>query len=140
MKPNLVEGQRIFINKISYKFGSPERGDIIVFNKPENKGGIPLIKRVIALPDERVEIKEGLVYINGTPLNETYIKTAPKYEFSEIRISEQHYFVLGDNRNVSRDSHYGWTVNESDIIGKAWISIWPPGEWGLVPGYAYSND
>ncbi len=139
MMPNLVEGQRIFIIKTTYFFHSPNRGDIIVFYSPDTTDKNPLIKRVIGLPGERVEIKSGSVYINDSPINEPYLKEFPEYKFAEYTIPEQHYFVLGDNRNSSRDSHYGWTVDSEDIIGKAWVSIWPPDKWGLAPNYVYAR-
>jgi len=138
MEPGLHQGQRLLINKVAYAFGEPERGDIIVF-KPDNRQ-VDYIKRIIGLPGESVEIKQGTVYIhkeNGDvlPLDEPYIKEAPRRPFNGDTIPENEYFVLGDNRNSSNDSRNNWTVGREDIIGKAWLSVWPPGEWGLVPNY-----
>lgn len=140
MLPNLVEGQRLFINKLAYLWSKPDRGDIIIFHEPGAPKGIPLIKRIIGLPGEEVEVKSGAVYIDGIVLNEPYIREAPAYRYTLLEVPEGHYFVLGDNRNVSRDSRFGWTVAGDDIIGKALFSVWPPGEWGLAPNYAYSGD
>ena len=82
-----------------------------------------------------MEVRDGTVYINGTQLDEPYIKEPPRYSLKPWLIPDDEYFVLGDNRNISEDSHNGWTVPRQNIIGKDWLSIWPPGEWGLAPNY-----
>ncbi len=139
MEPTFEEGQRLVISKVVYKLHEPERGDIIVFHPPNNKG-TEYIKRIIALPGESVEIKEGIVYIhtkdNTFPLDEPYIKEPPRRNFQGKTVPPDEYFVLGDNRNNSNDSRNDWTVESDGIIGKAWISIWPPNEWGLAPNYS----
>jgi len=134
MVPSLYEGQRLVINKVGYSFGEPERGDIIVFQPPGNRD-VDYIKRVIALPGDTIEIKDEAIYVNGSQLTEPYIIDPPKYTMLEQTIPEDKYFVLGDNRNQSNDSHSGWVVSRQKIIGQAWLSIWPPDEWGLVPNY-----
>jgi len=134
MEPGLYAGQRLLIIKVAYAFGEPERGDIIVFHPPDNRQ-VDYIKRTIALPGDTIEVKEEAIYVNGSQLNEPYIKDHPKYTIQEQKIPGNEYFVLGDNRNNSNDSHNGWTVPRQNIIGKAWLSIWPPDEWGLVPNY-----
>jgi signal peptidase I len=135
MQPNFQEGERLVVNKVSYRLHQPERGDVIVFHPP-NKQQADYIKRVIARPGETVKVENGMVYINGLPLDEPYLNELPKYTLSEQKVPENEYFVLGDNRNNSNDSHNGWTVPEENIIGKAWLSIWPPREWGVIPGYS----
>ena len=140
MIPTLVEGQRIFISKTAYLFHSPDRGDIIVFKTSQNPSEIPLIKRVIGLPGETIEIRSGTVYVNNSPLNEPYIKDLPHYVLKPLTIENENYFVLGDNRNASKDSHEGWTVAEPNIVGKAWVSIWPPKTVGLFTDYAYAHE
>lgn len=140
MEPGLQDGQRLLVNKAVYFFHEPEYGDIVVFHPPNNQKSDPFIKRVIGLPGESVEIKQGTVYIhkqdgNVLPLDEPYIEV-PSQPFNGDTIPENEYFVLGDNRNNSNDSRNGWTVKREDIIGKAWLSIWPPGEWGLAPNYS----
>ncbi len=140
MEPGLQAGERIFVNKVVYKLHEPERGDVIVFHNPRNPRE-EYIKRIIALPGEAVEVKEGEVYIykngNALVLDEySYIADPPAYTLSEQQIPEDNYFVLGDNRNNSNDSHNDWTVPHENIIGKAWVIIWPPGEWGPVPNYS----
>jgi len=139
MEPSFEEGQRLIINKAIYHFGEPQRGDVIVFHPPTSQR-TDYIKRIIALPGESVEIKEGTVYIHTKdgdvfPLDEPYIKEAPSHPFTGDTIPENEYFVLGDNRNNSNDSRNDWTVERKEIIGKAWLSIWPPSEWGLAPNY-----
>jgi len=139
MGPGLHAGQRLLINKVVYSFHEPERGDIIVFHPPDNQH-VDYIKRIIALPGDTVEVKEETIYVNGSQLNEPYIKEPPKYTIREQKIAGSEYFVLGDNRNNSNDSHNGWTVPRQNIIGKAWLSIWPPNEWGLVPNYSLQEQ
>ena len=136
MEPTLYDGQRIFVSKIVYKFHEPERGDIIVFRPPppHNPKGTPFIKRIIALPGETIEIKNGNIYVDGLKFDEPYIKKPPNYTLRSETV-EGGYFVLGDNRNNSNDSHTGWTTPRENIIGKAWLSIWPPGKWGLATDY-----
>jgi len=139
MEPYLHDGQRLVVNKAIYRLDHPERGDIIIFHPPHNAGATPFIKRVIGLPGDTVEIKKGTVYINGDPLDEPYIKELPAYTLSKEEISGNSYFVLGDNRNNTSDSHVWGTVPRTNIIGKAWLSIWPPERWGLAPNYTYNE-
>ena len=135
MEPSFHSGQRILVSKVAYRLHEPERGDVIVFRPADNNGQGEFIKRIIALPNDTVEIKDGAVYVNGKKLNEPYIKSPPSYRIAEQKIPPNNYFVLGDNRNRSNDSHNGWVVPRQNIIGKAWLSIWPPSEWGLVDNY-----
>lgn len=142
MEPNLHHGEKILINKVAYLFSGPDRGDIIVFDPPvasEND----YIKRVIGLPGEFVEIKNGAVYIhqadgNILTLDEPYIMEDPHYTFTSEVIPENCYFVLGDNRNNSGDSHYGWFVSRSDIYGKAWFAYSPMSNFGFVLNYSFN--
>ena len=143
MEPNLHHGERVFINKLAYRFaGAPQRGDIVVFVPPQELASTnDYVKRVIGLPGERVETRNGRVYIHkvdGTEmlLDENAYVTQPTvgYYVSEA-IPAGHYFVMGDNRNNSGDSRGGWTVPRSDIVGRAWIVIWPPSEWGMAPNH-----
>ncbi|MFC1992447.1 signal peptidase I [Chloroflexota bacterium] len=139
MEPSFQGSQRLLISQVSYRFHEPERGDVIILRPSDNPNAIPLIKRIIGLPGESVEINQGKVYIHrggvAFALDEPYIKEEPDYTFKSDVIPEGEYFVLGDNRNNSNDSHNGWTVPRENIIGKTWLSIWPPGEWGAVPDY-----
>lgn len=136
MEPNFQEGQRLLVSKVAYKFGDPEIGDVIIFHPPT--GDQPdYIKRIIALPGDTVEIKSGTVYVNDSPLNESdYIVDPPRYTYPEQQIPADYYFVLGDNRNNSNDSHTGWLLPRENIIGEAWLSIWPLSKWGTIPDYS----
>ena len=134
MRPNFEEGQRVVASKLAYQFGEPERGDVIVF-EPPNGGRDDYIKRIIGLPGDRVEVKDGVVYVENLPLDEPYISQPPGYTYSVEIIPENEYWVLGDNRNNSNDSHTGWTVPRENIIGKAWLIIWPPDQWRVVSDY-----
>jgi len=146
MQPTLGIGERILINKLAYKFGhAPQRGDIIVFiPPPELNSDKDYIKRIIGLPGEIVEITGGNVYIHkadGTviQMDEPYIASAPTYSYISPVIPADNYFVMGDNRNNSGDSHLGWTVPRSDIIGRAWWVTRPFSKFGTAPNYKLSG-
>ena len=134
MEPSIHEGQYILVNKAVYFFRFPERGEVIILHAP-NTSGQDYIKRVIGIPGDTVEVSKGVVYLNGTPLAEPYIKEPPAYILSRCQVPPEHYFVLGDNRNNSADSHNGWFLSRKSIVGKAWICLWPPYSWGLAPNY-----
>lgn len=139
MLPTLEEGDRLVVEKVSYRFGSPRRGDIIVFNPPAklNFDGA-YIKRVIGLPGDRIRIANGEVIINGIPLREDYIYAPPDYscpgercpgvpnQGSEFVVPPRSYFVMGDNRNDSQDSHVWGFLPEENIIGNTIFRFWPP--------------
>ncbi len=134
MEPNLHNGQRLLINKIAYS--NPQRGDVIIFPPPHVANPEDdFIKRIIGMPGEIIEIKDGVVYINDSPLDEPYIVDNAGIDLPLTVVPDGEYFVLGDNRGNSSDSRGGWTVPGEDIVGKAWLSIWPPSEWGLAPNY-----
>ncbi|MCR5431491.1 MAG: signal peptidase I [Lachnospiraceae bacterium] len=129
-------------NRLSYVFGDPERGDIVFFKYPDNEEEI-FVKRVIGLPGEKLEIKDGLVYINDseTPLEEPYLKETPdKEDFGPVTIPEDGYFMLGDNRNFSKDSR-AWNqfyVTDDELLAKAWLRIWPP--FSIVEHHDYEEE
>jgi signal peptidase I len=139
MEPNFQEDERLIITKIVYNFHDPEKGDVIIF-QPPNGGEVPYIKRVIASPGDTVKVEDGVVYVNGQRLKEPYIEDPPKYDMSEREVPEDEYFVLGDARNNSNDSHNNWTVPRQNIIGKAWLAIWPPSKWGAVEHYPLQEE
>jgi signal peptidase I len=127
MEPNYHENQCFIVNKLAYFWpNSPARGDIIIFKSPcAGAADYDYIKRVIGLPNEKVEIYQGQLYINDQPLDEPYIATPVTYNWGPCVVPTGHYFVLGDNRNNSSDSHsWGW-LPKTNIIGKAWISYSP---------------
>lgn len=132
MQPTLFAGDFVIVNKVAYKLGSPERGDIIVFRFPPDPEREPYIKRVVGLPGDRIAVANGRVYINDQPVIEPYIKAPPNYEMPEMVIPENELFVLGDNRNNSSDSHHWGTVPMEYVIGKAEVVYWPPSEWQVL--------
>lgn len=131
MEPNLHDNQRLIIEKISYHIHPPQRGDIIVLRLP-NRQSDPLIKRVIGLPGETVEITDGKVIINGEVLDEPYLNQSTYQGMPPRVVPADEVFVLGDNRGFSNDSRAFGFVPFSDIIGRAWFRYWPPSEIGLV--------
>ena len=114
-----------------YIFRAPRRGDIVVFRFPAQQER-DFIKRIIAEPGETVEVRDNLVFINGKPIIEDYIKDKPMYNFGPEVVPEGNYFVLGDNRNNSYDSHTWGMLEEKYIIGRAWVSYWPFDNFGLI--------
>jgi signal peptidase I len=134
MENNFFEGEWLLAGKAAYWFHEPERGDVIILRPPFDPEEY-YIKRLIALPGDTVEVKDGKTYVNGTALVEPYIKEAPTYTFPLTTLGEDQYFVLGDNRNNANDSHTGWTVTRENIVAKVWFSYWPPSDWGGSKDY-----
>ena len=155
MDPVLQNGQYLIVNKaiyahinlktisrflpfidpgddpVHYLFRRPQRGDVIVFRFPGNPDR-DFIKRIIGEPGDTVEVKNGNVYINGGALDEPYTMSKPTYTYGPTEVPPRQYFVLGDNRNNSYDSHSWGFVPQENIIGQAWLSYWPKDAWGLV--------
>ncbi len=142
MLPTLQIDDRLIIDKISYRFSDPQRGDIVVFNPTaqleqelkadgEPKYKEAFIKRIVGLPGDRIDVKDGKVYINRQLLPENYLGEPPKYNWSSAEITADgivptdNYLVLGDNRNNSYDGHYWGFLPKDKIIGKAIIRFWP---------------
>jgi len=130
MVPTLVSGEYVIVSRLSYRFGTPQRGDIIVFHFPRNPQE-EYIKRVIGLPGDEVQVKDGQVYINRQLLDESYLKVKMDYT-GTWSVPAGQLFVLGDNRNNSSDSHDWGTVPMDYVVGKALLVYWPPLDWGLV--------
>jgi signal peptidase I len=157
MQPNFVGGQVLVINRAAYfhldggpfanilpavhqgsaafPFGGPRRGDVVVFRAPPEPD-TDFIKRIIGLPGDHVAVRNGSVFVNGTPLQEPYIAFPADYNYpdpgSELVVPDENYFVLGDNRPDSLDSHFGWFVPINALVGKAWVRYWPPTDLGVV--------
>ena len=161
MDPTLHTGQYLLINKVLYArsdgtvvdrfvpdptpndgvnfvFGGPQRGEIIVFRSPQQSDK-DFIKRVIGMPGDGVRIVNGQVFVNSKPLDEPYIRHRASYDLEQKSVPPGSYFVLGDNRPNSSDSHLGWFVPADNIIGKAWVSYWPPTDWGVMAAAAYTD-
>jgi signal peptidase I len=139
MEPTLAIDDRLMVDKISYKFGKPQRGDIVVFTPPDaatqcngTKPKDAFVKRTIGLPGEKVAVQNGQVWINGQPLKENYLKDQPNYEMPTVMVPDRQYLVLGDNRNNSCDGHSWGFVPSENIIGKATARFWPLDRLGGV--------
>ncbi len=135
MEPTLQDGQYLVISKLVYWIHPPERGDVIVFHPPNNPDD-DYIKRIVGLPGEHVEIQGEMVSADGVLLDEPYLANSGSYS-GAWDLGNDEYFVLGDNRRDSSDSHTWGVFPGGDIVGKAWLCYWPPEEWGLVLHYAF---
>lgn len=132
MEPNLHTDQRLVVEKVSYRFHGPQRYDIVVLKLP-SQGDDLLIKRVIGLPGETVEIRDGQVYINGELLDEAFLEAETQPGRSgQVTVPPLHVYVLGDNRNHSNDSRSFGPVAIENIVGRAWLSYWPPESVGVI--------
>ncbi|HXF03918.1 MAG TPA: signal peptidase I [Blastocatellia bacterium] len=134
MLPRLHDGERIFVNKFIYRFEKIERGDIVVFWYP-NDPSKSFIKRVIGLPGETISIREGVVYVDGMPLEEKYIDPAfhvRRENMPPVYVRDHYYFVMGDNRDSSNDSRQWGLVPEKYIYGKAIFRYWPLSSFGTI--------
>ena len=137
MSPTLENGEKILVNRLVYKIFSPKQNDLIVFLPNGNEKSHYYIKRVIAMPGDKVQVKEGMIYINGEPFEEKVevpaIENALLAE-EELTVGEDEYFVLGDNRNNSEDSRYAsiGNVKKESIVGKAWCVVWPWDRFALL--------
>ncbi|MBI3740589.1 MAG: signal peptidase I [Chloroflexi bacterium] len=137
MEPNLHDGQFLIINKFVYQSVKPQRGDVVVFRYPPDPAR-DFIKRVIALPGDRVVVAHGRVMVNGAWLDEPYPLNPGSYSFEQAIVGADELFVLGDNRNYSSDSHTWGMLPFENVIGKAWLSYWPPDFFGWVQEYSYA--
>ncbi|MGK7949270.1 MAG: signal peptidase I [Xenococcaceae cyanobacterium] len=138
MFPTLQQGDRLVIEKVSYHFHSPQRGDIIVFQPPSQlqmqgyEQNQAFIKRAIALEGDIISVQNRVVFINDRPLQENYIAELPQYNLPPVRVPEGKIFVMGDNRNNSNDSHIWGFLPEKNIIGRAVFRFFPFSRFGAV--------
>lgn len=135
MEPTLQDGQYLVISKLSYWVSTPRRGDIIVFHPP-NGTSDDYIKRIVGLPGEQLRIRGGEVLVDGVPLQEPYVVNQGAYSGS-WELGNDEFFVLGDNRGNSSDSHMWGTLPQENLVGKAWLCYWPPEAWGLVNHHTF---
>lgn len=158
MEPTLQSGEYLLVNKAAYTswnlgplnnllptgardstgmypFGLPKVGDIVVFHYPKDPTR-DFIKRVVAVPGDIIEIRAGVVFRNGEKLDEPYIKANPTYSKERMAMPEGQFFVLGDNRANSSDSHVWGPVPIDKIVGKAWLTYWPLKSWGNVQDHS----
>ena len=162
MEPNLHSGQHVIVNKAAYMsldvdrlskfipfyevdeeselhlFGEPERGDVVVIRSPQELAK-RLVKRIVALPGDSLEIEDGILKINGRSISEPYVRGNTR-DRNKSTIPEGHYFVLGDNRPRSNDSNSFGPVHESQIVGKAWLTYWPPRDFGPVDSFTIEPE
>ncbi len=153
MRPGLENTDRVLVNKVVYSsvnmervsrflpwvdredpwfpFHPPQRGDVIVFRFPLDPSE-NFVKRVIGMPGDTVETRDGVVHVNGVPLDEPYVDNIQRERTVPVTVGDHEYFVLGDNRPQSDDSRNWGMVPEENIIGRAWLSYWPPGHFGLL--------
>ncbi|HLE29636.1 MAG TPA: signal peptidase I [Anaerolineales bacterium] len=137
MEPSLYARQYLLVDKVSYLLSKPQRGDIVVFHHPLRPER-DLIKRIIGLPGETILIESGVVSVNGQRFEEPYVSALADYS-GLWTLGTQQYFVLGDNRNISSDSHLWGPVDRGQLIGRAIFIYWPPLTWGPVYHYTYAN-
>ncbi len=130
MEPTLHTDDRVIVEKLSYRFHPPQRGDIVVVKVSGRSQ--PLIKRIVGLPGETIAIHDGRVFINDAPLNEPYLRSPTHGFLPPTRIPPMHYFVLGDNRDASNDSRSFGPVPRDAILGRAIFRYWPPHMMGLL--------
>ncbi|MBI2172573.1 MAG: signal peptidase I [Chloroflexi bacterium] len=137
MRPALRDGHRILVDTRAYQHAPPARGDVVLFWRRllGQRERIPSIKRVMGLPGEHLQMREGKVYLNGAPLWEPYAPSTPPPEAglpSQWVVGAGQYFLLGDNRGDSYDSRRLGPVDAGDLLGVAWLRYWPPWAWGRI--------
>ena len=136
MEPTLQDSDNLITDKITYRFRDPKRFDIIVFPFKDNRATL-LIKRIVGMPGETVQVIDGNVYVNGYVLEDNYgyaVMTDPGLAADPVVLKEDEYFVLGDNRNNSTDSRFEsvGNIHRSEIIGRAWLRVWPLNKLSLL--------
>lgn len=153
MEPSLHENQLLLVSKLSYfrldlgeapliggltdaviEFGQPSRGDIVVLTPP-NDPERDFIKRIVALPGDRLEVRQGQLILNGEAIVEPYAANRASYSVPELVVPEGQYYVLGDNRRNSSDSHVWGSVSRENLLGKAWVVYWPVRDWGMAANF-----
>ena len=148
MIPNFESGDYVLTDKISYRLGEPQRGDVVVFHAPSSAHcpqgtGCDFIKRVVGLPGELVEIKDSQIFVNSESLGEVYIPDEFQTEAGSftrnksVSLGDNQYFVVGDNRPHSSDSRVWGPIDKSMIVGKAFFRYWPPETMGVIESIRY---
>ncbi len=149
MVPNFQSGDYVLTDKVSYRFGEPQRGDVIVFHAPPaaqcpTGTGCDFIKRIIGLPGETISVENGKIYVNGEELDETYLPESYVTEAGaytqnkNVTLQAKEYFAVGDNRPHSSDSRSWGPIKESEIVGRAFFRYWPAPKVGLVQHHSYA--
>lgn len=143
MEPNFHNNEYLVVEKVSYRFGEPKRGDVVIFKAPTNPD-LDYIKRIIAVPGETIKIANNKIYINGVQISEEYIPSSDLTLVSQDNttimekiLGTNEYFVLGDNREHSSDSREFGILEKSLIIGKVWVTVFPWNNFGIIPHPEY---
>jgi signal peptidase I len=133
MQPLLADGERIIVNKLAYRFGAVDRGDVVVFWYPRDPS-VSFIKRVVGRPGDVVELRGGQLYVNGDKVREEYVRTdfRDHDSMAPVTVPPGYYYVLGDHRTSSNDSRSWGEVPEKYIYGKAWLRFWPLSKIGVI--------
>ncbi len=134
MEPGLHDGDLVLVNRLAYRIGDLQRGDVIIFYYPFNPEK-RYIKRIIGIPGDTINVRDGEVYVNGALVDEPYIVRPPEYSGTWV-VGPREVFVLGDNRNNSEDSTDWGMLPIEEIIGKAILVYWPPPDLGWIPHYS----
>ena len=142
MVPTFEDREYLLTDKISYKRRLPEKGEVVVFRAPENAGcppgGCDFIKRIMAVPGDQVELRQGKVFVNGQEVPEPYLspgtvtQPGPYIRGRVISLESNQYFVMGDNRDHSSDSRAWGPITREDIVGRVFFRYWPPQKSGLL--------
>jgi len=136
MVPTLKIGDRVLVNKLSYKLHDPRRGDIVVFKAPAAAATADikdLVKRLVGLPGDTIEGRDGVIFINGRPLDEPYLPDdVASRTFGPEKVPPDSYFMLGDNRQYSKDSTFFGPIKRDQLIGRVFMKIWPPSSLGFL--------
>ena len=162
MEPSIQGGEYVFVNKLSYvgipwgriaqvlpfvdapadqvlyPLGFPKRGDVVVFPAPGGSSR-DFVKRVIGLPGDRVEVRAGVVHVNGLPLDETYIKLHDQRNVAGVTVPVGQLYVMGDNRPASNDSRAWGSIPVSSVIGRVWVRYWPPQDAHFLSTVSYAS-
>ncbi len=143
MEPNFHDGEYLFVQKLSYDFHNPHRGDVVVFKYPLDKS-VDYIKRIIGLPGDNIMIKDGTLSVNGQVLTEHYLAAGQKTvllngstDVYQITVPPNQYFMMGDNRDHSADSREGWLLPKGDIIGKTALVLFPARDFHTIASPHY---
>lgn len=131
MSTTLVDGEVMFVTKPEYLLGDPQRFDVVICHYP-NRGNTNFVKRVVGLPGDTVEVKDGFLYVNGEKYEEPYIVNRPNYTLAPYTVPDGEYFVLGDNRSNSNDSHLIGPITREMIIGHVRSVILPFSSWRTI--------
>ncbi len=139
MEPTFQDGNYLIVDELSYRLGDPSRGDVVVFRMQDGNSQF-LIKRIIGLPGERVEVRDGKVFIEGVELKEPYLSDSLLTAGGiTVSLGESDFFVLGDNRSASYDSRQWGSLPADNIIGKAWVRAWPLTSFDFITSFDYES-